>query len=194
MAGQGQQKQDTRSDESSYEAKYPYNHVWESWGGHQIQWDDTPGKERFFMRHSSGTYQEISSDGKNVSFTVGDSKSYNKGGVTFTVDENNDVKMTGHSRMVVGGGAHIEVAGDAGIMVGGDTAMVGMGKVNMRAKSMYMGVDGGMSMNVGGNMTMKVKGNTNMETKGTHTMKGQQIQMNPSSITSPGGGSDVPTS
>ena len=98
-------KQSTRTDDSSYNAQYPYNQVFETPAGHQMQIDNTPGHERVFWRHSSGTYTEISADGKTVNFSVGDVKSYGKGGFSLTVDENGDIKMTGHSRLVVGGGS-----------------------------------------------------------------------------------------
>lgn len=171
-------REDTRTDESSYDAQYPYNKVWETLSGHQIQFDDTPGKERIFIRHASGTYTEISADGKVISYAVGDSKSYNKAGVTFTVDENGDIKMSGHQRIVVGGGAHIEVAGDAGVFAGGDLAAAVIGKANIRAKSMYMGTDGDMNMNVGGNLNIKAKGTVTTESGGNNTTKAPEIHHN----------------
>lgn len=155
-------KEDTRSDKSTYNSKYPYNKPSESWSGHQIQIDDTPGHERIFIRHSSGTFYEISADGKVQQMSVGDSKTYNKAGVTITVDENSDSKTEGHSRTQSGGGIHIEVAGDAGIAVGGDTAIVAMGKANIRAASAFLGVDGDLNVNAGGGINIKAKGNIKM--------------------------------
>lgn len=173
-----EKKQTTRVDESSYNAQYPYNQVTETPAGHQIQVDNTPGHERIFIRHSSGTYTEISSDGKVVNYSVGDVKNYGKAGVSFTVDENADIKFTGHSRIMVGGGAHIEVAGDAGIFAGGDLAAAVMGKANIRASQAYLGVDGDLNINAGGNMNMKVAGTTTMETGGDHIIKAANIRMN----------------
>lgn len=171
-------RQSTRTDDSTYNAQYPYNQVTETPAGHQWQVDNTPGHERVFFRHSSGTYTEISSDGKVVNFSVGDSKTYGKAGWSMTIDENGDVKMTGHSRFVVGGGAHIEVAGDAGVFAGGDMAAAVMGKANIRASQAYIGTDGDMNMNVGGNMNMKVAGGTTMESGGDHIIKAANIRMN----------------
>lgn len=163
-------KQDTRTDESTYDAKYGYIQVMETPSGHQVHYDNTPGAERFFYRHPSGTYTEISSDGKVVNFNVGDAKTYSKAGFSFTVDENGDMKISGHSRMIVGGGAHIEVAGDAGVFAGGDVGLVGMGAVNIRAKTGYIATDGDMNMNVGGEM--------NVNAKGDIVMKGANIRLN----------------
>lgn len=159
-----------RVDDSSYNAEYPYNQVTEWPSGHQVQMDNTPGHERIFIQHASGTYTEISATGKQVNFTVGDLKSYGKGGATFTVDECGDVKFSGHTRFLVAGGAHIEVAGDAGVFAGGDMAAAVMGKLNARSSSVYVGTDGDLNMNVGGQM--------NVEAKGDIVMKGANIKLN----------------
>jgi hypothetical protein len=163
-------KEDTRTDKSTYDSEYPFNKVTESWSGHQWQVDDTPGKERVFGRSSAGTFIEVSSDGKVAIVTVGDMKVANKAGVTLSIDENNDVKISGHNRMMVAGGAHIEVAGDAGIAVGGDTAIAAVGKVNIRAAASYLGVDGDLNINAGGRINIKAAGNI--------TVKGAKIFLN----------------
>lgn len=52
--------------ETAYDAKYPYNHVYESESGHVIEVDDTPGAERMHWYHRSGTFKEIHPDGLEV--------------------------------------------------------------------------------------------------------------------------------
>lgn len=52
--------------ETPYDAKYPYNHVYESESGHTIEVDDTPTKERMHWYHRSGTFKEIHPDGVEV--------------------------------------------------------------------------------------------------------------------------------
>jgi len=49
-----------------YDAKYPYNHVYESESGHVIEVDDSPSKERMHWYHRSGTFTEIHPDGLEV--------------------------------------------------------------------------------------------------------------------------------
>lgn len=164
-------RHETRSDPSTYDAQYGLIQVFETPAGHQIQLDNTPGAERMFIRHSSGSYMEMSADGKVTSFTVGDKKDYSKAGVTLTIDENNDIKISGHNRLICGGGSHVEVAGDAGVAVGGDVALVGMGKLNMRAKSVYLGSDGDININSGGQI--------NIEASGQIIQRGQHIHLNP---------------
>lgn len=173
-------KQTTRTDKSGYDAQYGYNQVFESPAGHQVQIDNTPGHERMFVRSSAGSYVEVSHDGKVIAHAVGDMKLYNKAGLSITADENGDIKISGHARLIVGGGAHIEVAGDAGIFCGGDLAASVMGKANIRASQTYLGTDGDLNLNVGGNMAMNVKGTTTLVSGGDTTVKGATIQLNPS--------------
>ena len=56
--------------ETPYDAKYPYNHVYESESGHVIEVDDTPGVERLHWYHRSGTFKEIHPDGQQVNKVV----------------------------------------------------------------------------------------------------------------------------
>ena len=41
--------------ETSYNAKYPHNHVYETEGGHIKEFDDTVGAKRIHERYASGT-------------------------------------------------------------------------------------------------------------------------------------------
>lgn len=169
-----------RADRSTYKTKYPFNKVTVTQSGHEFHFDDTPGAERIRIAHRSGTYTEISADGRKVDVTVGNEQKYNRGGVTMTIDHNSDVKIHGHHRFLVGGGSHIEVAGDAGIVVGGDSMSVVAGNMSTSiAGNAYMGVKGNMNMNVSGSMNMEVAGDTTMKTGGTHTVVAAKIDMNP---------------
>lgn len=49
-----------------YNAKYPYNHVYESESGHIIEVDDTPDAQRMHWYHRSGTFTEIHPNGTEV--------------------------------------------------------------------------------------------------------------------------------
>ena len=170
----------TRTNPSSYDQKYPYNRVTVTEGGHEIHFDDTPGKERIRIAHKKGSYVEISPDGKRIDFNVGHSKAYHKGGHTLTIDENGDIKIHGHKRINVGGGSHISVKGDADVVVGKNSHTVVGG--NMKAAvagDAYLGVKGNGNMNVKGNWDVKVGGSTKMTTGGTHTIIASTIHLNP---------------
>ena len=91
---------------------YPYNHVFESESGHLTEIDDTPGGERTFRSHSSGTYEEIIADGTktvkvvgdNYEIIMGDSNVYIEGAVNLTIG--------GTVRHLVKGDYHLEVEGN----------------------------------------------------------------------------------
>lgn len=44
--------------ETQYDAEYPYNHTYFSEGGHIVEIDDTPNKERMHWYHRVGTFKE----------------------------------------------------------------------------------------------------------------------------------------
>ena len=77
-----------------YDAEYPYNHVYESEGGHIREMDDTKGAERIHERHASGTGYEIHPDGTKVTrvkkdnydLITGDHYVHIKGNQSTTVD------------------------------------------------------------------------------------------------------------
>ena len=60
--------------ETTYDAKYPSNHVFESEAGHIVELDDTSGAERLHEYSSSGTFYEIDKDGNRHARVVGDNK------------------------------------------------------------------------------------------------------------------------
>src|SRR5688572_19830252 len=93
-----------RINKTTYETKYPYNQCTIFECGHEVHYDNTPGKERIRIAHKHGSYIEMSADGKIVQYTVGNKQEYNKGGVTVTIDENQDMKVHGHARINVSGG------------------------------------------------------------------------------------------
>ena len=58
--------------ETTYDATYPKNHVFESESGHTVEYDDTPGKQRFHQYASSGSFTEIDALGNRVVKVQGD--------------------------------------------------------------------------------------------------------------------------
>lgn len=87
-----------------YAATYPYNNVEQSLSGHIREVDDTPGAERIFEMHKSGTYYEVHPDGNKVTKVFGDN---------FEIVIDDDV-------IVVGGDRHVVIQGDCMLLVQGD--------------------------------------------------------------------------
>lgn len=155
--------QDKRHPKTVYDAKYPYNRMETTESGHEIHYDDTPGKERIRESHKSGTYKEISHDGKHVHMVVGNRVDYTKQGKTTTIDKNHDEKIGGSSRVSIHGGSHSEVKGNQTTAVDGDhKTMVGKDMVSAVKGDMATGVKGKTTFKMGGDL--KIKGDALVHT------------------------------
>ena len=105
---------------SYYNAKYPYNNVYESESGHALEFDDTKGAERVHLYHRSGSYVEWGPQGdrseriQKDKFTVviGDESVYVKGDVTIYVDGNVNMDVGGNFQADIGGTCKITSGGN----------------------------------------------------------------------------------
>ena len=153
----------------TYNAVYPYNHVFESESGHIKEYDDSftvdedgirTNHYRIYERHSSGTSYEIDTAGNRIdlnmasyfNITQKDNKHYIKG--------NSDVTIDGRHKV------YINKSGTANnnydIQVGPNA------NVNIQ-------VDNG-NLNV---VTKTVEGTTTHNTTGSTTIRGSTIDLNP---------------
>ena len=148
-----QDEPDTWSEPTTpYDAEYPYNHVYESEGGHIREMDDTPGKERIHERHASGSGYEIGPDGTKVTrvkkdnYTIitGDDYVHLQGESTKTIDgglrvfinkdrksssQFNDDKDGNNYNIQVGAGANVTIQvdeGDINLIAPADTGNINM--------------------------------------------------------------------
>ena len=131
---------------------YPDNHVVETESGHIFEVDDTPFYERISQYHTSGTYEEVVSNGDKTVTVVGDeyevtfkSKNmYVKGSVNLTVD--------GNMKTLVKGNYHLEVEGDKTEYIKGTrTSKIGQNEL--------IEIDQERSINVAENNTTRIGGN-----------------------------------
>ena len=114
----------TRTPGTTYASQYPYNYSQVTRAGHEIQLDDTPGNERVRIAHKSGSYTEVSEDGRKVEVVTANESKTVKQSTTITIEKNGDIKIGGAARIVVGGDAHLEVKGNMTQTVGGSYNMV----------------------------------------------------------------------
>ena len=138
-----------------YDAEYPYNHVYESEGGHIREMDDTKGKERIHERHASGTGYEVHPDGSKVTRVKKDSYDL--------TTRDAYVHIKGNHSTTVDGGVRVFVNADASTDDQNYTIQVGKNaNVNIQ-------VDEG-NVNVvtkgSGDINLKSARNINMETLG----------------------------
>lgn len=113
---------------SAYRAKYPYNKVIRTEGGHVVELDDTPNFERIHIYHKSGTYVEIDEDGQYVSKSVGnryqitakDDVLYVQGNVTVDIKGNANINVDGNTLLKTP-----QATVDGKVTVTGDTVVKG---------------------------------------------------------------------
>ena len=97
--------------EISYNASYPYNHVYESESGHIMEFDDTTDAKRIHLRHTSGTSIEMTNNGDTIEITknnryilvTADNKVYIKGSKDVVIDGDYDLKVNGNYNIAVAG-------------------------------------------------------------------------------------------
>jgi uncharacterized protein (DUF2345 family) len=116
------------------------------------------GEENLRIYHSSGTYDEITSEGTKISFSSNNAVSYAKRGMTMTYDHSSDTKSGGHWRLCLDHDAHIEVKKNASLVVGGHADVASLGHLKIAAKgNMYLGSEKGKVV-VNGGKGVEIKG------------------------------------
>ena len=133
-----------------YNAKYPYNHVFESESGHIQEFDDTPDNERIHLYHKTGTFLEVDVNGTQVNRITGD-------GYTI-IDKNGYIYIKGACTITAEGATNIFVNADANIKVAGLTQIDLLNDASIN-------VAGNLDMNVGGAFQVKCD-NFTLETTG----------------------------
>ena len=170
-----------RETDETPDSTYPDNVTWSHPNGVRFVMGQERGKECIKIYHPSGTMMEYFPEGDVSSLYKGERKDYHSAGMTSTTDHNADTHGSGHIKVTMGGGTHIEVSGDAGILVAGATALASLGDLGLSVKgNMYMGVDGNMNMNVKGNMNTLVGGKNYVGSGAPMTVQATQLNLNPS--------------
>ena len=166
--------------ETTYAAKYPFNHVMETEGGHLREYDDTVGAKRIHERHSSGTGYEIFDDGTkitrvkkdNYNIVSADEYCHIQGTARETIDGglrvkvNNSAQASNNYAIEVGSGANVTIE-----VQNGDINLISQqGDVNLKAgKNMNIDVAQALNIKVGGAITETSKSKTE-SAEGTHQM------------------------
>lgn len=133
---------------SPYNAKYPYNHVYESESGHVIEYDDTPDNERLHWYHREGTFMEIDRNGTWTRKIVGDGyEIYERDG---------NIYVGGRANITVEGNCNLYVKTDVNLQVDGDV-------VADVHKNMKFNIAKNFDVTVGGSINLKAKQNVNVE-------------------------------
>jgi len=157
---------------------YPLRNSTEHIGGHRQVFDSTPGHRIVETMHGSGTFEQWSEDGSEIRVIVSNKYEHVKEGYTLTVNQNGDIKIDGHCRVSIGGGAHVEVTGDVSLVSTGsithyaakDYNIVAGGKVNILGnKSLNLTTDGTHTVRVGKDHRSTIHGKSDYIVDGNHT-------------------------
>ena len=178
--------------ETTYAAEYPYNHVYETEGGHLREYDDTLGAKRIHERHSSGTGYEIADDGTkitrvkkdNYNIISADDYCHIQGTARQTIDGglrvkvNNNAQASNNYAIEVGSGANVTIE-----VQNGDINLISqLGDVNLKAgKNMNIDVAQALNIKVGGAITETSKSKTE-SAEGTHQMNATLQDINGNTI------------
>ena len=185
--------------EITYNAVYPYNHVFESESGHIKEFDDsfTIDKDgvrtnhyRIHERHSSGTGYEIDTAGNRIdintasyfNITNKDNKHYIRGNSDITIDGRHKVYINksgiadNNYDIQVGPNANVNIQVDNGNL----NVVTKTGQFNFDVGADFnCNVAGNYNLNVQGNETKTVEGTTTHNTTGSTTIRGSTIDLNP---------------
>ena len=180
--------------ETPYAAKYPFNHVMETEGGHIREYDDTVDAKRIHERHASGTGYEVFDDGTkvtrvkkdNYTITTGDDYCHILGttGGKETYDAGLRVKVNALGE--TGNNYNIEVGAKSNVTIevqDGDINLISqLGDVNLKAgKNMNIDVAQALNIKVGGAITETSDSKTESAAK-THQMNAQEQDINGNTI------------
>ena len=173
-----------------YNASYPYNHVYESESGHIREYDDTPGYQRIYESHRTGTSYEIDASGNKTEIIKGthytlvssNNKAYVAGDSDITIDGRHKIYINknntpnNHYDIQIGAGASINIQVDDGDV----NIHTVQGKINMNAGGDYnLKVGGNMNVVVEGSISETVEGNKTSNTTGAVVHRGSTIDLNP---------------
>jgi len=183
----------------TYNAVYPYNHVFESESGHIREYDDSftidengirTNHYRIHERHTSGTSYEIDTAGNRIdlnmasyfNITQKDNKHFIKGDSDITIDGRHKVYINksgtadNNYDIQVGPNANVNIQVDNGNL----NVVTKEGKFNFDVGSdMNINVGGNYNLNVQGSETKTVEGSTTHNTTGSTTIRGRTIDLNP---------------
>ena len=140
---------------TDYQPIYPYNNVQQTEGGHKIELDDTPDRERVRIEHRSGTFTEIHPNGDEVHKIIG------KGYEIIASDKN----------VMIKGVCNITVQGDSVFYVQGDSYQQVDGSV-------YQNVKGNINQLVNGDCEQTIQGDFDINASGDVNITADNVNIN----------------
>jgi len=183
----------------TFNAVYPYNHVFESESGHIKEYDDSfvideegirTNYYRIHERHPSGTSYEMTNNGDLVTKVANDNYNLIAGTHHTNIKGNSDITINGRHKIFINKDAKennhydIHVGANANINIQVDTGDINMvtkgGRINVNAGGDYnVKVGGNYTLSVDGNKQEDVAGSKTSNTTGAVVHRGATIDLNP---------------
>jgi len=184
---------------TGYNARYPYNHTFESESGHIKEFDDSftidedgnkIGHYRIHERHNSGTGYEILTNGDKVDLVTGSHYGVTNGNSQHYIQGNSDITINGRHKVYINkdgkenNNYDIQVGPNANVNIQVDNGNLNVvtktGQFNFDVGADWnMNVGGNYNLNVQGSETKTVEGTTTHNTTGETTIRGANIHLNP---------------
>lgn len=176
--------------EIAYNSQYPLNHVIETESGHIREMDDTPGAERIYESHKTGTSYEINPNGDKIDILKGKHYTIQSDDNKVSIDGNSDITISGRHKVYINkdglanNNYDIQVGPNANINITCDNGDINVisrqGRINVDSAGDYnLKVGGNMNVEVLGNKTETVEGNKTSSTSGAVIHRGSTIDLNP---------------
>lgn len=151
----------------AYNARYPYNHVWQTESGHIIELDDSDGAERIHIYHKAGTFVEIDTNGTKVQQTIGDDYDINERSKYLYVNGFHNVYINGDANIKIANNYNVDVDGDFNLKVGGDYQVEVAGnthintgeELQIKANNVIQSIASDYDTTVSGEVNVKVTDN-----------------------------------
>ena len=173
--------------ETTYNAQYPHNHVYETEAGHIKEYDDTPNSERIHERHSTGTGYEINEFGDKVQRVKRDNYEIISNDHFAHIKGNHSTTTDGGVRVFVNANATadsnytIEVGNNANVNIqvnkGNINLVAPQGEINMKAENMNIDVTRDFRVKTQ-SANFEVNGNWKEIVQGTNKKTGDRIDLN----------------
>ena len=155
-----------------YAAKYPKNHVYETESGHIKEYDDTPGAERIYEFHTSGTSYEIDKEGTKVDLIKKDHYTIESGNDACYIAGNADITIGGRHKVLLNmkgeANNHYDIQVGQGANV---NVQVNGGDINLTSYAYQEPSPDGINppQTMGGNINVVCSGDYNLLVGGNYT-------------------------
>lgn len=132
---------------TKYDAKYPFNKVFESESGHIMEFDDTDGAERIHVYHRAGTFIEFHPDGTIVRKSVKDDVEVVLANKSCYIVGNCNVVIEGDSNLKVMGNMTAQVRENIDFKAGGNITFACNGEMTLSSASIAR-LQGGSTVSI----------------------------------------------